>query len=106
MDLQEFLKQGWVIYAAVAAARVIPRWTGYRLSQLAASRIARNRSRVYLQMRENLAHFPGTDDDPGKLDKLTQQSFINAGRYYFDFYRTIGLRVKAVGRRTHIPDSI
>lgn len=106
MDLQEFLKQRWVIIAVLGIVKVLPPKLGYLIIDLIALRISKQKPRVYHQLRENLAHIPGTDSPPGNLDKLASQAFRNAGRFYFDFYRLVQRPIEHSRRQVHIPDEV
>ena len=106
MDLQEFFKNKYSIYGGLALAKIVPRRLGYAAAKLVGNRIAKQKPRVYRQLRENLSHIPGTTDRPGQLDQITKQAFINAGRYYYDFYHSIGKPVEKLKERIHIPDEV
>ena len=103
MDLQNFFKNKSVIRTGLLAARAAPRWAGYGLAERVGKMIERQKPAVYWQLRENISHIPGTDDEPGKLDSLTRQAFINAGRYYYDFYNSIGLPPEAIREKVDVP---
>ena len=68
MDLQEFFKNKYSIYGGLALAKIVPRRLGYAAAKLVGNRIAKQKPRVYRQLRENLSHIPGTTDRPGQLD--------------------------------------
>jgi KDO2-lipid IV(A) lauroyltransferase len=106
MDLQDFFKQKNVILTGMALARLSPRQVGYSVAELAGNRIADEKPRVYWQMRENISHIPGTTDPPEKLDELTRRAFINAGKYYYDFYNIVGRPVEVVCNRVEIEDHV
>ena len=106
MDLQEFFKNKYSIYGGLALAKIVPRPLGYAVAKLVGNRIAEKKPRVYRQLRENLSHIPGTSEPPGRLDDLCRQAFINAGRFYYDFYHSIGKPVEKIKKRVHIPDEV
>ena len=106
MDLQEFFKNKYSIYGGLALAKIVPRKLGYAAARLVGERIADKKPRVYRQVRENISHIPGTTDQPGQLDEITKQAFINAGKYYYDFYHMIGAPVEKLTERLHIPDKV
>ena len=106
MDLQEFLKQRWVIIAVLGIVRLVPPKLGYFIVKLAARRISNTKPRFYQKLRRNIAHIPGTDSSPGKLDQLTSQAFHNAGRFYFDFYRLVQLQPGRARRQVLIPEEV
>lgn len=106
MDLQEFLKQRWVIIAVLGIVRLMPRRMGYAIIDLAARRITRQKPRVYQQLRRNIEHIPGTDASPEKLDQLTSQAFRNAGRFYFDFYHLVQKPMKRATKQVRIPEDV
>lgn len=106
MDLQEFLKQRWVIFAVLGIVRLVPQKLGYALMDLAAQRIANQKPRVYQKLRANIANLPGTDTSPGQLDRLTHQAFRNAGRFYYDFYHLVQKPVSRAKQQIHIPDEV
>lgn len=68
--------------------------------------IANRKPAVYWQLRDNIAHIPGTNDEPGKLDKITRQAFINAGKFYYDYYHAVGLPPKDIQKKIVIPDIV
>ena len=98
MDWSRIWSQRWWL------ARMTPRPAGYGLAKIAGSQIAENQSGVYSQMRENISHIPGTDDEPGKLHKITKRALVNAGKYYYDFYHTVGKPPEEVVKKVNIPD--
>lgn len=106
MDLQEFLKQRWVIIAVLGIVRLIPKKIGYFVVDLAARRIARQKPRVYQKLQRNITHIPGTGSPPGKLDELTHQAFRNAGRFYYDFYHLVQRSVTHAQKQVQIPDEV
>lgn len=106
MDLQEFLKQRWVIIAVLGIVRLVPRRIGYAIVDLAARRIARQKPRVYQKLRRNIAHIPGTDNTPGQLDQLTHQAFRNAGRFYYDFYHLVQKPIKWTKKQIQISEDV
>ena len=106
MDLQEFLKQRWVIYGVLGVARMMPRRTGYALMAYAARRISKSKPKVYRKLRENIRHIPGTNNPPVKLDQLTSQAFHNAGRFYFDFYHLIQGPLEGIDQMVDIPEEV
>ncbi|MBN2045027.1 MAG: hypothetical protein JW757_08415 [Anaerolineales bacterium] len=106
MDLQEFLKQRWVIIAVLGIVRLVPPRLGYAIVNLTARRITKQKPKVYYKLRKNLAHIPGTDAHPGKLDQLTSQAFYHAVKYYFDFYRMAKRPDHRVKRSVHIPGEV
>ncbi|MFN2145365.1 MAG: lysophospholipid acyltransferase family protein [Anaerolineales bacterium] len=106
MDLQEFLKQRWVIIAVLGIVRLMPRRVGYAIIDMAARRISRQKPRVYQQLRRNIAHIPGTDASPERLDQLTSRAFLNAGRFYFDFYHLVQKPVRQAKKQVRIPEEV
>lgn len=106
MDLQAFFRQKNVILTGMALARLSPRRVGYSVAEMAGNRIADEKPRVYWQMRKNISHIPGTTDPPERLDELARQAFINAGKYYYDFYNIVGRPVEEVCRRVEIEPHI
>jgi len=103
MNLQELFKSDKAVQAGMWVARFTPPWLGHRLAEAAGSRIAKNRSGVYWQVRENISHIPGTNDQPGKLDELTKRALINAGKNYYDFYHVIGKPPSEIIKKVNIP---
>lgn len=106
MDLQEFFKHKSVIRNGLLLARAAPKWAGYGLAKHVGRMIANRKPAVYWQVRDNIAHLPGTNDTPGKLDKITRRAFINAGRYYYDYYHSIGLPPEEIQKKIVIPDEV
>jgi KDO2-lipid IV(A) lauroyltransferase len=106
MDLQEFLKQRWVIIAVLGIVRFIPKKIGDRIVDLAARRIALQKPRVYQKLQRNLSYIPGTTSPPGRLDEITHQAFRNAGRFYFDFYRLVQGPIRRAQNQVQIPDEV
>lgn len=106
MDLQNFFKQKGVIRSGLMAARAAPRWAGYGLAKMTSRLIARQKPAVYWQLRENISHIPGTDDEPGKLDQITRQAFVNAGKFYYDFYNSVGKPPEEIRKKVDVPFKI
>ncbi len=106
MDLQEFFKNKGVIRNGLLLARAAPKWAGYGLAKSVGRMIARRKPGVYWQLRDNLAHIPGTNDEPGQLDRITRRAFINAGRFYYDFYHAIGLPPDHIRELIQIPEIV
>jgi KDO2-lipid IV(A) lauroyltransferase len=106
MNLQEIFKNDKAIKAGMWVARLTPRWAGYGLAKNVGSRVAKNQSGVYRQLRENISHIPGADDEPGKLHNLTKRALINAGKNYYDFYHVIGDPPATITNYVNIPDRL
>jgi len=106
MDLQEFLKQRWVIIAVLGIVRLMPTKIGYALVDLAAKRIARQKPKVYQKLRRNIAQIPGTATSSDQLDRLTHQAFRNAGRFYYDFYHLVQGPIRRTQKQVQIPGEV
>lgn len=105
MDLQEFFQNENVIRTGLNLAKVAPRWAGYGLAKAVGREVARSKPAVYWQMRENIAIITGLEPDDKELDRITKRAFVNAGKYYYDFYHTLGKPADLVRSKVHIPDS-
>ena len=106
MDLREFFKKEKNIRAGMWLARLTPRVLGYRVAEYAGNKIAESKPAVYQQLRENISYIPGANHEPGKLDELTRRAFINAAKYYYDFYHVIGKPSSKIIENVHIPQSL
>ncbi|MEJ2757745.1 MAG: hypothetical protein P8046_04605 [Anaerolineales bacterium] len=106
MDLQDFFKNKDVIRNGLTLAKASPKWLGYGVAKTVGRMIAQRKPNVYWQMRDNISHIPGTNDEPGKLDKITRRAFINAGRFYYDYYHVIGMPPNHICEVIHIPDIV
>jgi lauroyl/myristoyl acyltransferase len=104
MDLREFFQNENVIRGGLNLAKIAPRWAGYGLAERVGREIADKKPAVYWQVRENIAIITGLQDDDEQLAKITQQAFVNAGRYYYDFYNIIGKPPKVVREKIAIPN--
>lgn len=87
-------------------AKAMPKWAGYGFAKQVGRMIANQKPAVYWQMRKNIAHIPGTNEEPGQLDKITRQAFINAGKFYYDYYHSIGLPPDKIQKQIPIPDEL
>jgi lauroyl/myristoyl acyltransferase len=104
MDLREFFQNENVIRGGLNLARIAPRWAGHGLAKAVGREIARKKPAVYWQVRENISYITRNHDDQEDLDKTTKTAFVNAGKYYYDFYNTIGKPAKVVRSKVEIPD--
>lgn len=103
MDLREFFQNENVIRTGLNLAKIAPRWAGYGLAKAVGREIARTKPAVYWQVQENISIITGIQDEE-ELKKITKQAFVNAGKYYFDFYHTIGKPAKVLRNKVDIPD--
>ncbi|HKJ27461.1 MAG TPA: hypothetical protein VJ965_07470, partial [Anaerolineales bacterium] len=104
MDLREFFQNENVIRGGLNLAKIAPRWAGYGLAKRVGQEIADKKPAVYWQVRENIKIITGLQDDDEQLAEITQRAFVNAGRYYYDFYNIIGKSPKVVRKKIAIPN--
>ena len=103
MDLREFFQNTSVIRTGLNLARISPRWLGYGLAKAVGREIARSKPAVYWQIRENISIITASQDE-AELDRITRSALVNAGKYYYDFYHTIGKPVEVMRTKVNIPD--
>lgn len=103
MNLQHFLVTKSGTRLAMALSATIPRRPAHAAVRLITRKVARNDSRLTHTIRDNLAVVLNTAPTDPSLDSLVAEVLFNAGTGAYDFFRTLGKKLRNLDRL--VPDN-